>query len=413
MTDIGSVVILGAGQGGLQLAMTLRDEGFRGRITMIGDEPYFPYQRPPLSKALLTGAVDEEGVLLRPPAYFAEQEIEFRPGTRAVAIDRVERNLVLATGELVHYGHLVLAAGARNRRLPVPGAELAGVMQLRDLAEAIAIRDVLPQVRRAVVIGAGFIGLEFAASACAMGIEVTVIEAAPRPMARAISVPMSKFFRVRHEDAGMRFRFETGVRAICGESGRATGVETTAGEIIEADLVLVGIGVVPNTELAAAAGLEIQDGILADDYLITSDPAISALGDCARAPNRYSALPLRIESVQNAVDQARCIAQRLIGKKAAYAALPWFWSDQGGLKLQIAGLTGPHDEAVVRGDPESGKFSVFCFHHGRFLGAESVNKVPEFMLARRLLAQHFHGGGVGLTPGQAADTGFDLKSLLT
>jgi len=405
--ELASVIILGTGQGGFQLAMSLREEGFTGRIVMVGDEAFIPYQRPPLSKAFLSGGTDEEGVLLRPPSYFADHNIELRASTRAVRIDRATRKLILSTGEELAYDHLALATGARNRRLAVEGADLAGVVQLRDLAEAITIRDALPTISRVVVIGAGFIGLEFAATARAKGIEVTVIEAAGRPMARAISRPMSEFFQAKHEATGINFRFQDGVRRILGEERRASGVETTSGELIPADLILVGIGILPNVELAEDAGILVEDGIVVDEFMATSDASISAFGDCARAPNRYARAPLRIESVQNAVDQARCLAQRLTGKPTPYVALPWFWSDQGGLKLQIAGLTNPHDEAIARGDPVSGAFSVFCFNQGRFLGAESVNRVHDYMLARRLLAK-----GAELAPSQAADIGFDLKSLL-
>jgi len=393
--------------------MSLRDEGFAGRIVMVGDEAFVPYQRPPLSKAFLSGGANEESVLLRPANFYADHQIELRAESRAVRIGRAARKLVLSSGEELGYDHLALATGARNRRLAVEGADLAGVVQLRDLAEAIAIREALPATKRAVVIGAGFIGLEFAATARAKGIEVTVIEAAARPMARAISLPMSEFFQARHQASGIEFRFRDGVRRIVGEAGRVAGVETAGGELIPADLVLVGIGIMPNVELAVDAGILVEDGIMVDEFMATSDPAISAFGDCARAPNQYAEAPLRIESVQNAVDQARCLAQRLVGKPAPYAALPWFWSDQGGLKLQIAGLTSPHDQAVVRGDPASGAFSVFCFRQGRFLGAEAVNRVHDYMLARRLLSNRGQSGGAELLPSQAGDVGFDLKSLLT
>ncbi len=413
MSEIANLVILGTGQGGFQLAMSLREEGFAGRIVMVGDEASLPYQRPPLSKAFLSGAVDEEGVQLRPAAFFAENRIDVRVSTRAVRIDAEQRRLLLENGESLAYDHLAIATGARNRLLPVIGADLEGVMRLRDMAEAVYIRDVLPRVRRAVVIGAGFIGLEFAASARAKGIEVTVIEAGPRPMARAISQTMSDFFTAQHTAKGITLRFQDGVSRIVGEAGRVTGVETTSGELIGADLVLIGIGVLPNVELALEAGIAVQDGILVDEFMATSDPHISAYGDCARAPNRYSPAPLRLESVQNTVDQARCLAQRLVGKPTPYIALPWFWSEQGSLKLQMVGLTTPHDEAVLRGDPASGAFSVFCFRDGRWLGAESVNRVPEHMLARRLLARQFSTGEAMLSPAQAADVGFDLKSLLT
>lgn len=400
------VVILGTGQGAFQLGLSLREEGFTGSIVAAGDEAFLPYQRPPLSKAFLIGAACEEDVLLRPADFFAERNIEVRTGTRATFIDRNARQVLFADATAITYDQLVIATGARNRKLPVEGADLAGVVQLRDLAEAIAIRDRLPELKRVVVIGGGFIGLEFAACARAKGVDVTVIEAAARLMARVVSEPMSAFFRARHEAAGIGFRFGAGVARIFGEDGRVTGVETTAGEILTADLVLVGIGVVPNSELAEAAGLEVEGGIVVDEFLATSDPRIAALGDCVVAPNPYASGPLRIESVQNAVDQARCLAKRLTGDPQPYKGLPWFWSDQGGTKLQMAGLTCPHDEVVVRGDPGSGAFSVFCYRNGQWLGIESVNRVLDYTQARRLLT-----AGVQLSPLQAADTALDLKTV--
>lgn len=404
MSRPGAVVILGTGQGGFQVAASLRENGFDGRVVLVGDEAEPPYQRPPLSKAYLAGTADADAVRMRPDRFFAEHDLELRTAARAARIDRAGRRLILASGEALPYDHLVLAPGARNRPLPVPGAELDGVVQLRTLPEAETLRRRLDAARRIVVVGAGFIGLEIAAGAAARGIDVTVIEATDRPMARALSPEMSAFFRTAHEGRGIRFVFAAAVARIVGTAGHACAVETADGRRFPADLVLIGIGVIPNAEIAAEAGLAVANGIVVDEHLLTSDPAISAIGDCAAHPTRFAPTPVRIESVQNAVDQARCVAARLVGRPAPYASLPWFWSEQGALKLQIAGLATPHDRAVLRGGPDGGAFSVFCFRGGRLAGVESVNRPLDHILARRLLAH-----GTDITPEQAADPGFDLK----
>jgi 3-phenylpropionate/trans-cinnamate dioxygenase ferredoxin reductase component len=403
------IVVAGAGQAGFQLAASLREGGFKDPITLVGDEAALPYQRPPLSKAYLAGKIDQEGLFLRPPGFFAEHAITHRPGLRAVAIDRAERRLQLSDGDSLPYDHLVLATGARNRPLPVPGADLEGVRQLRGLADADALKAGIAAARAVVVVGAGFIGLEFAAVAAARGLAVTVIEAAERPMARAVSAEMGDFFRGAQEALGVRFAFGAGVMAVLGRDGRATGVALADGRELPADLVLVGIGVLPNGNLAAEAGLPAENGVQVDAFLGTPDPAISAIGDCARFPTPYARGltadgTVRIESVQNAIDQGRCLAARLVGKPAAYGALPWFWSDQGPHKLQIAGLSGPGDDSVIRGSGNA--FSVFRFRDGRLSAVESVDRAGDHMIARRLLA-----AGTPLTPDQAADPAFDLKAL--
>ncbi len=331
------IIVVGAGQAGFQAAASLREAGFDGSLTIVGDETIAPYQRPPLSKAYLAGKATAETLALRPASFYADHCITLRLGERASTIDRPANQLELTSGERLAYRHLILATGARNRSLPVPGGDLAGVLQLRTLADADDVQRHLIGVERVVVVGAGFIGLEFAAVAVARGIAVTVIEFSDRVMSRAVSQPTSDFFRAAHEAAGIKFAFGAGVERIAGADGRVTVVETTDGRAFAADIVLVGIGVVPNVDLAVGAGLPVADGILVDHALLTSDPAISAIGDCATFPNPFAgSAPTRIESVQNAVDQARCVAARLTGRPASYAALPWFWSDQGGWKLQIA-----------------------------------------------------------------------------
>ncbi|MGU3536639.1 NAD(P)/FAD-dependent oxidoreductase [Methylobacterium sp. A54F] len=409
MSEAG-IVVAGAGQAAVQTAASLREAGFAGPLTLVGDEPALPYQRPPLSKAYLAGKTDAAGLALRPASYFAEHRIALRRGV-AAAIEREARRLVLADGESLPYDHLVLATGARNRPLPVPGADLPGVHQLRGLADADGLKAALAGARWAAVVGAGFIGLEFAAVAAAAGLAVTVIEAADRPMARAVSPETAAFFRAALEEAGVRFHFGAGVAAVLEQGGQAAALQLADGGTVAADLVLVGIGVLPNQELAAQAGLATGDGVRVDAFLATDDPAVAAIGDCARYPSPFAHGlsrdgSIRIESVQNAIDQGRSLAARLAGRPAQpYVAVPWFWSDQGPHKLQIAGLAAPADERVQRGEGSS--LSVFRFRDSRLAAVESVNRAADHMVARRLLA-----AGTPLTPEQAADPGFDLKALV-
>lgn len=403
------IIIVGAGQAGFQVAASLRDAGFTDPITLIGDEPNLPYQRPPLSKAYLAGKLDAAGLFLRAAGYYADHRIEHRGPISAVAIDRAARSVRLEDGSALPYDHLIIATGSRNRALKVEGADLAGVHQLRSLADADVLQSGLSAARSVVIVGAGFIGLEFAAVCAARGLDVTVIEAADRPMARAVSTRTSAFFLAAHEKAGVRFVLGAGLAAIHGIDGRVSSLRLADGSELAADLVLVGIGVVPNQELAAEAGLDTADGIVVDEVLATSDTAISALGDCARFPTRFAeglsgGNRVRIESVQNAIDQGRCLAARLAGRAASYDAVPWFWSDQGPHKLQIAGLAAPSDLTVVR-DAGSG-FSAFRYREGRLCAVESVDRAADHMAARRILTL-----GLTLSPDQAADAGFDLKAL--
>ena len=400
-----AVAIVGAGQAGFQVAASLRQDGFSGRIVLIGDEPVLPYQRPPLSKSYLAGQSGVDDLWLRPAEFYAKQQIDLIYGDPATAVDRVGRRLRLASGIEVSWDHLVIASGARYRPLAVPGAELDGVLPLRSLADADVLRRRLGAARRVVVVGAGFIGLEFAAVAMSLGADVHIVEVTDHPMGRVVSEPISRFFTEAHIGWGAEVSLGIGVARIVGAGGRVTGVETTDGRSLPADLVLICIGVIPNAELAREAGLAIDNGIVVDDYLVTGDPSISAIGDCANFPTPFAAGRVRLESVQNAVDQARCVAARLAGRPERYEKVPWFWSDQGDLKLQIAGITTGHDRRVVRGDPADRSFSVFCYRSGRLIGVESVNRTLDHVAARRLLI-----GEPGLTPEQAADKNYDLRA---
>lgn len=406
---VATVAIVGAGQAGLQVAATLREQGYAGNVVLIGDEPHAPYQRPPLSKGYLLGEVSAAQVGLRPPAFFEKQGIRLVTGKRAVAIDRARRLLRLVDDAVVEYDQLVLATGARNRPLAVPGAELGNVCFLRTLDEAELLRAQLTAAKNVVVIGAGFIGLEFAAAAVKRGVCTTVLDIAGRPMARALSTTMSAIAAREHTQLGVRLRLQTQVSRLLGDHGRVSAVETSDGEVLPADLVVIGIGVLPNVELAQSCGLASDDGIVVDEFLKTSDPNISAIGDVVAHPNPYAHNQrVRLESVQNAADQARCVAQRILGQPAPYHVVPWFWSHQGNLKLQMAGLPSIGCEEVVRGDVLTSACSVFLFHEHRLVCVESLNRPADHMLARRLLAQRSE-----ITPQQAADLSFDLKSLLS
>jgi 3-phenylpropionate/trans-cinnamate dioxygenase ferredoxin reductase component len=403
----GPVVIVGAGHAGFQLAASLRQHGFGERIALINDEGHLPYQRPPLSKAYLKGEGRPDSLMFRPDKFYHDQNVDLIPD-RAVSIDRAARKLLLVSGASLDYGHLVLATGARNRLLDIPNANLEAVRYLRTLDESEVLRLRIGSGQRVVVIGAGFIGLEFAATARAKGLEVDVIELGTRVMARAVTAEISEFFQQRHTAAGIRIHLGVQVTSIEADGGKVTGVSLSDGRHIPADLIVVGVGVLPNVELAAEAGLAVAAGIIVDEHLLTSDPSISAVGDCALYASRRFGASLRLESVQNATDHARCVAARLTGDAKAYDGLPWFWSDQGPDKLQIAGLTTGYDRVVVRGDRAQGAFSAFCYKSGQLLGIESVNRAGDHMFGRRLLAANG-----SITPEQAADTGFDLKSALT
>ena len=398
------VLILGAGQAGYQVAASLRSEGFAGEITLIGDEPGLPYQRPPLSKAYLLGKIAAPALRFRAPEFYEQHRITL-VHDRVTAIDRTLRHVKLASGATPGFDHLVLATGARNRVPVVPGSELDGVFGVRTLADADALAPRLASVKNVVVIGAGFIGLEFAAVAAAKGLTVHVLEMSPRVMARAVTPQTSAVFRAAHESWGTTLDFGHSAARFNGVDGKVTSVETEDGRTLPADLVVYGIGVVPNAELAAAAGLNVHNGISVNELLLTEDAAISAVGDAVSFPSPHSAAPIRLESVQNASDQARNVAARLMGKPAPFTALPWFWTDQGDMKLQIVGLLDGHDETVLIGSTEAKQLSVLCFRAGRLIAVESINRTSDHMAARKVIAR-----GDALTVAQASAEGFDLKA---
>lgn len=394
------VVIVGGGQAGLEAAAGLRTQGYDGTVTLICEEPHAPYQRPPLSKDFLTGKQEVDRVFLRTLAYYEKQRIDLILDERAAEINAGAKMVHLAGGGTVPYSHLILAVGARNRPLPAPGAE--NVLYLRSLDEAVTLKQRLAEAHHGVaVIGGGFIGLEVAAAARMAGKTVTVMEAAPRLMARAVSPVLSTFFLDLHRGQGT----EVLLNAVAVEV-RPDAVMLENGRRIVADLAVAGIGVIPNVELARVAGLEVNDGIMVDEYMRTTDPAIFAIGDCADHPNAFAGGRARLESVQNAVDQAKCVARVITGKPEPYRDVPWFWTDQFDVRFQMAGLSGTHDLSVLRGSIEARKFSVFYFKQGRLLAVDSVNRPGDHVTARKILA-----AGTSLTPELAADETVDLKRL--
>jgi 3-phenylpropionate/trans-cinnamate dioxygenase ferredoxin reductase subunit len=402
----GSVLIAGAGHAGFQVAASLRQHGYGGRVCLINDEAHLPYQRPPLSKAYLKGEGRPDSLMFRPDKFYRDQTIELI-GDRAVSIDRAARKLLLASGASLDYGHLVLATGARNRLLDIPNANLIDVRYLRILDESEVLRQRIATARHVVVIGAGFIGLEFAATARIKGLEVDVVELGTRVMARAVTAEISDYFQNRHTAAGIRIHLGVQATSIESDGTHVTGVSLSDGRHVPADLVVVGVGVLPNVELAGEAGLPVASGIVVDEQLLTSDPDISAIGDCALFASPRFGGSLRLESVQNATDHARCVAARLTGNAKPYDGQPWFWSDQGDDKLQIAGLTTGYDRVMVRGDPAQKSFSAFCYKAGRLVGIESVNRASDHVFGRKIL-----GMNRSIEPEQAADLSFDLKAAL-
>ena len=384
----------------------MRQHGYAEPVRLINDEAHLPYQRPPLSKAYLKGTGGPDSLMFRPGKFFSDQNIELI-ADHAVAIDRELRKLKLASGSLLDYGHLVLATGARNRLIDIPNANLPEVRYLRILDDSEDLRRRMAASKHVVVIGAGFIGLEFAATARIKGLEVDVVELANRVMARAVTAEVSEYFQARHRAAGIRIHLGVQVTSIEGAGGKVAGVSLSDGRHIPADLVVVGVGVLPNVELAAEAGLPVASGIIVNEQLLTRDPNISAIGDCALFASPRFGGSLRLESVQNATDHARCVAARLVGDAKTYDGQPWFWSDQGDDKLQIAGLTTGYDQVVIRGDPAQKAFSAFCYKQGRLVGIESINRAGDHMFGRRLF-----GMDRSITPEQAADMSFDLKAAL-
>ena len=378
------VVVVGAGHCAGQLAARLRTEGYRAPITLVGAEANPPYQRPPLSKSYLAGEVGVERVLLRPAAFYEQQDIVLRLGTRVREIDVEARRVLLDEGEVLSGEHLVLATGAAVRRLAVPGADLAGIAYLREIADSDAIRGALVEGARLVVVGGGYIGLEVASVAARRGVSVTVVETESRLMSRVVSPEVSAWYLDLHRSEGVDVR--TGVSVSGFEGGaRVSRVRCADGSSFDADVVVVGIGIGANDSLAAAAGLETDNGVVVDEYGATSQPGVWAAGDCTSHPSRLHGRRVRLESVHNAMSQARVVAANICGKATPYDEAPWFWSDQYDAKLQIVGLAQGADERIVRGDPAGGAFTVFHLGDGAVVAAETVNGMRDHLVCRKLV----------------------------
>ncbi|MCH8684702.1 NAD(P)/FAD-dependent oxidoreductase [Pedomonas mirosovicensis] len=401
------VLIVGAGHAAAMVAVGLRQKGFGGSILMVGEEAALPYERPPLSKAYLAGKLEPHRLFLRKAEFWQERAVEVRTQTTITRLDPSARTATLSTGEAIRYGWCILATGGRVRPLPCPGAHLPGVHYLRTLVDVDGIRASLTPGARLAVIGGGYIGLEVAASARKLGHEVTLIEALDRVLARVTSPVVSRFFEAKHQAEGVDVRLNTAVAAIEGET-RVTGVALACGEVIPADVVVVGIGILPNCELAQDAGLACDNGIMVDDLCRTADPRILAIGDVARHPNRYApGGPVRLESVQNAVDQAKTAVSVILGAPEPYADLPWFWSDQYDIKLQTAGLALDYDEIIVRGTPDAAPFSVLYLRAGRVVAIDCINSIKDFMAGKKLVT-------AGLEPDRTllCNPAFPLKDLM-
>lgn len=401
------LVIVGGSYAAQQIAFSARETGYAERIRLISEEAFLPYQRPPLSKGFPSGKVEQVELILRPESHYTENRIELLLNTRIDAIDR-QRGVVTAVGGTTFaYDRLAIATGARARLFSGPGADLDGVLPVRSLADAIELRDRAAQASEVVVIGGGFIGLEVASALRTMGKNVTVIEFAPRLLGRAVGPLLSGFVADFHRRQGVHIVLNASVTEIKGENGRVRSVLSSNGQSFPADLVIVGIGAIPNTELAEAAGLFCHDGIIVDQHTRTSDSDIVAAGDCTRHPSAFARKMLRLESVQNALDQAKIAGSAIAGGDKVYDTVPWFWSDQYTLSLQMVGLVDGHDRCVVRGSMEEGKFSLFYYKAGALVGVESVSRPSDHAICRRLLAAR-----VPLSPEQAADLTVDLRLLL-
>ncbi|MEU3984377.1 FAD-dependent oxidoreductase [Streptomyces sp. NPDC026672] len=405
-------LIVGASQAGLQLAVSLRQLGDTEPITLVGEESHPPYQRPPLSKEFLAGEADVDSLAFRAPSYYADAGIDLVSGERVTGVSLSpatgKGTAVTASGRALPFDRLALTVGAGARRLSVPGADLDGVCYLRDRDDALDLRVRLGAASRVVVVGGGFIGLEAAAVARALGKDVTVVEAADRLIARAVAPVVSEFYRQAHRRRGTTVLLSAAVAGFDGRGGRVTAVRLADGTSLPADLVLVGVGVVPRTELAEQLGLVCEGGIVVDARARTSNPHVTAAGDCTVQPHPLTGLGrVRLESVQNAVAQAAAAAAALLGRAAPAPAVPWFWSFQGDLKLQIAGLSTGYDTHVLRGDPDGERFSVLYYREGRLLAVDAVNSPADYMAVRKALTD-----GADLPADAAADPAVPLKSLL-
>lgn len=400
------VVILGAGHAGGTAAALLRQYGHTGPITLIGEEAIPPYQRPPLSKAWLKGEADADSLALKPLEFYAEQHIDFRPNVRAEKLARSDKTVSLSDGSSLSYDILIIATGMRPIRLPIEGADLEGVLTLRSAADAEAIKAALGPGKRLAIVGGGYIGLEVAASARALGADAVVIEREPRILARSACEPLSNFFRDYHLARGVEFVLGAGVAGFVGEAGHVVGVRLADGRVIDCDVVLLGVGATPNDEIAREAGLECARGVVVDLEARTADPSVFAIGDVTHRPMPHYGRMFGPESVPSALEQAKQAASAITGRAAPTPEVPWNWSDQYDLKLQIAGLPFDADRVLLRGDPASGKFAVFHLKGDQVQSVEAINSPPEFMMGKQLIANR-----KAVDPVKLADPSVSMKEV--
>ena len=382
---IRTILIIGGGQAGAQAIDTLRREGFKGRLVLVSDEPYLPYQRPPLSKKFLAGELAAERLPFRHQTFYDEHRVELKLGIRATRLDPAARRVALATGEEIIYDRLLLCLGAASRQLTCPGADLPGVHYLRGIADVPKIQAGLKQGARAVIIGGGYIGLETAATARHMGCAVTVLEMADRVMNRVVAATVSEYFAREHRAQGVKIVCNTRVVRLAGDT-QVGRVVCADGSTYDADLLIVGVGAVANMQLAADAGLACENGIVVDEYCRTSDSAIYAAGDCTYHPSLRFDMRVRLESVDNAFEQAKAAALNILERPTVHDRVPWFWSDQFDNKLLIVGLSQGHDQQVTRGDPATRSFTVCYLKGGELLAVEAINHSRDYIAARKLIA---------------------------
>ncbi len=401
-----TALVIGASHAGAQVVTSLRQEGWDGDIVLIGEEPHLPYHRPPLSKTFLAGDKTTAELAIRPISFYEKNDIKFRQG-RVTAIDRQRQTITLSDGEELAYDRLALCMGARVRRVELPGSELSGVHYLRNIADVEGIQAELAQAKTAVIIGGGYIGLETAASLRKQGLQVVVLEMAERILQRVTAPELSAFYARVHGEEGVHIQTGVSVTSLLGDD-RVEGVLCGNGAIFPADIVVIGVGVMANVELAEAAGIAVENGIIVDEFCRTSDPLIVAAGDCTNHFNTIYQRRIRLESVPNAGEQGKVAAAAMYGLSKAHKSLPWFWSDQYDLKLQIAGLSQGYDQLIIRGDKEAGRsFAAFYFQTGRLIAADCVNRPQEFMLSKRAIAE-----GLTLDVERLADDGVAVKELL-
>ena len=406
LSTAANILVIGGGQAAAQATASLRLWGYEGGLRLIGDEEALPYQRPPLSKAYLKGEMDEERLYFKPADWYEAQNVEVSLNTRATAIDRSARMVALSDGASAPYDALLLATGSRPRPLPLAGATLKGVHELRDLRDVDGLKSQVTTGKNMVIVGAGYIGLEAAAVARQLGANVTVLEMAPRVLARVTSPVMSEFYTQIHQKYGVNIMTGARLETLDGEDGRIKSATLADGTSLPADIVLIGIGILPNQELAAEAGIACKNGILVDEDARTNDPRIFAAGDCTVRPLVHYGRTGRLESVHNAIEQGKLAAAAIVGRDRPKLDVPWFWSDQYDVKLQIAGLSQDYDAHVLRGEPSSGHFAVFYFRAGKLIAVDAVNAAPEFIVAKKMIIS-----GQTLAPEQLQDTSVSMKEL--